>query len=344
MNKTVFPAEWYKQSAVQLTWPHDRTDWASMLDEVIPCFVSIAKEILKRQRLIVVCSDKKSVLCKLGGDYPGRLFIYEIVSDDTWARDHAGISVFENRRPLLLDFTFNGWGKKFPAGADNALTKRLYEMGAFSRSVDYRSEQPFVLEGGSIETDGCGTIVTTAQCLLAPHRNQPMDEQAIEDQLKQKLGAQRILWLKNGYLAGDDTDGHIDMLARFCNEQTIAYVQASDPTDEHTPALKAMEKELTYFRTLQGDPYNLIPLPMADPVYHEGERLPASYANFLIINDAVLVPVYGLSTDKQAISQLEAAFPDKEIVPIHCLPLIYQHGSLHCLTMQYPEGFVVQPK
>jgi len=340
MNNIHFPAEWYPQSAVQLTWPHARTDWAEVLNEVMPCFERIALEIMKRQDLIVVCADKDAVLHQLGGDHGGRLHLFEIPSNDTWARDHGALSVFQKGQPTLLDFTFNGWGNKFDADLDNAITSRLFEALTFMPLVHYQNEQPFVLEGGSLESDGKGTVLTTAQCLLAPHRNQPMDETAIENHLKCTLGVSRILWLREGYLAGDDTDGHIDMLARFCDEDTIAYVAPPTWEDEHTEALTAMEQELRAFSTSNGKPYRLVPLPMATPVYHEGERLPASYANFLIINGAVLLPVYGLETDLLAIKQLQNLFPDREIIPINCLPLIKQHGSLHCLTMQFPMGFV----
>lgn len=340
MKTITFPAEWHPQSAIQLTWPHAGTDWSGMLDEVIPCFEQIALEILKRQDLIVVCTDKEAVLQQLGAANQGRLHLYEMPSNDTWARDHGGLSVLTDGKPTLLDFTFNGWGEKFDASMDDRITSSLFEAHAFSGDVFFKSEQPFVLEGGSVESDGRGTLLTTAQCLMAPHRNQPMSEVEIENHLKQTLGVNRILWLREGYLAGDDTDGHIDMLARFCDEETIAYVAPPTWEDEHTEALTAMERELKTFKTLSGKPYRLVPLPMATPVYHEGERLPASYANFLIINGAVLLPVYGLETDQAAISQLQSLFPDRDIVPINCLPLIKQHGSLHCLTMQFPKGFV----
>jgi len=335
-----FPAEWQKQSAVQLTWPHEGTDWADMLEDILPCFVSIAREVLKRESLIIVCKNATEVLERLGDVNVEILFLYELPSDDTWARDHGPISVMLDGKPCIYDFTFNGWGNKFSADNDNRLTRLLFNLNAFNPKVSYVSHMPFVLEGGSIESDGNGTLLTTAKCLLASHRNQPLDENGIELYLKKILGIRQILWLRNGYLAGDDTGGHIDMLARFCDAGTIAYVSAKDDADEHTPALRRMEEELKNFRNLSGEPYHLIPLPMAEPVYHEGERLPASYANFLIINGAVLMPFYNSSYDEIARNQLQKAFPEREIIGIDCLPLIRQHGSLHCLTMQYPEGFI----
>jgi len=340
MKKIFFPSEWYPQSAVQLTWPHEDTDWADTLEDVIPCFVSIAREILKRQSLIVVCQDASVVRELLGSEHEDRLFFYELPSNDTWARDHGGISVFVDGVPILYDFTFNAWGLKFPSNLDNQLTFSLYGEKAFNPDVEYINRMPFVLEGGSLESDGEGTVLTTTECLLSVNRNDYMSEEEIETYLIENFGLERVLWLRHGYLAGDDTDSHVDTLARFCDSQTIAYVAPGEEEDEHTEELRMMEDELRAFRTLDGAPYRLIDLPMADPVYDKEERIPATYANFLIINGAVLLPVYGSPKDKLAIEKLQQAFPDREIVGIDCLPLLLQHGSLHCLTMQFPEGFV----
>lgn len=340
MKKIVFPPEWFPQSAVQLTWPHEGTDWANMLEEVLPCFISIAREILKRQSLIVVCSDAAEVRALLGENHTGCLYLYELPSNDTWARDHAAISVFINDVPCVYDFTFNAWGMKFPANLDNQLTFSLYGEKAFCPEVEYRNLMPFVLEGGSLETDGEGTLLTTTECLLSVNRNDSMDEKEIEFYLMENFGLNRVLWLRHGYLAGDDTDSHIDTLARFCDARTIAYVAPGEDSDEHTEELRMMEEELKTFRTKEGEPYRLIELPMADSVFEEGERLPATYANFLIINGAILLPFYDSPKDEQARRILQEAFPDREVVGIPCLPLVRQHGSLHCLTMQFPKGFV----
>lgn len=199
----------------------------------------------------------------------------------------------------------------------------------------------FVLEGGSIESDGMGTLLTTSECLLAPNRNQPMNRIDIEEHLRRVLHVQRVLWLDHGYLAGDDTDSHVDTLARFCSPDTITYVKCTDTEDEHYDALLKMEEQLRTFRTLAGEPYRLLALPMADKVEEEGERLPATYANFLILNDAVLYPTYNQPLkDRQAREVLQEAFPGYELVGIDCRTLIRQHGSLHCVTMQYPVGVI----
>lgn len=339
------PAEWAPQSAIMLTWPHAGTDWAAHLPEVSPVFEAIARAVLARQNLLVSCEDRQQVahLQQLFDDWtaslslPGRARVFTVPADDTWARDHGPITVIENDKARLLDFAFNAWGGKFPFAKDHAINGLLHVRGAFGQTPLESVEM--VLEGGSIETDGLGTLLTTRACLLAPTRNPTMDQAAVEASLSALLGVERFLWLDNGYLAGDDTDSHIDTLARFCSPQRICYVRCEDTADEHYPALKAMEKELQAFRQSNGEPYELRPLPWPDAIYDEnGERLPATYANFLIINGAVLLPVYQVPQDSLAIAAIQQCFPDHEVVPIDCRALIAQHGSLHCVTMQIPQG------
>lgn len=340
VEHTLLPAEWFPQSAVQLTWPHAGTDWAPILKEVIPCFVSIAQEIMKREKLVVVCPDASEVKEQLGAFDEERVRFVELPTNDTWARDHGGISVFDPLGPMVYDFVFNGWGMKFAANKDNLITRNLYQSGVFAEEIQLVNMAPFVLEGGSIESDGRGTLMATAECLLSVNRNEYLQREEIEHYLKDVFGVKRILWIENGYLAGDDTDSHVDTLARFCSEDTIVYVKCEDESDEHYDELRAMEEEIKAFRQENGEPYRLVPLPMADEVVWEGERLPATYANFLIINGAVLLPFYNSPKDELARNALQKAFSDREVVGINCLPLIKQHGSLHCVTMQYPEGYV----
>ena len=308
------PAEWEPQECVQLTWPHAKTDWAPMLEEITATYEEMAREIRKREDLLIVGEP----------------------SNDTWARDHGFISLVDDlggRR--LLDFKFNGWGEKFPAELDNAINRRLYDEGKISG--EYIDCLDFVLEGGSIESDGKGTVFTTSCCLLAPHRNQPMTREQIEERLKQELSAERIVWIDHGSLTGDDTDGHIDTLVRVCPDDTLLYVGCDDPQDEQYEELKLMEEQLKTFHTLEGKPYRLVKLPMPRPIIFEGERLPATYANFLVINGAVLCPTYDQpDLDAEALRLIGQAFPDKEIVGIDCRSIIKQHGSLHCCTMQFP--------
>ncbi|MDR0698145.1 MAG: agmatine deiminase family protein, partial [Tannerella sp.] len=318
----------------------EQTDWAPILDEVTECFVAIAREVAKREKLLIVCANEAAVRLRLGDIRHEAVIFREIPSNDTWARDHGGISVFADGRPVVYDFVFNGWGMKYAANYDNMITRTLFKTEVFRKETEVVNMQPFVLEGGSLETDGKGVLLTTVECLSSVNRNEYLNKEQLEYHLKDFFGLNRILWLENGHLAGDDTDSHIDTMARFCDEQTIAYVQCTDESDEHYAELQAMEDELTTFRTTDGHPYRLIPLPMADKIIWNGEQLPATYANFLIINEAVLVPFYKCSKDAIAKGALQKAFPDREIIGIDCRALIKQHGSLHCAAMQYPEGII----
>ena len=258
-------------------------------------------------------------------------------TNDTWARDHGPITLIDpDGRPLLFDFKFNGWGLKFAADKDNLITRRTLEAGLLQGT--YVNRLNFALEGGSIESDGRGTLLTTSECLLSPNRNGQMNRAEIEAYLKEQFNLRQVLWLDHGYLAGDDTDSHVDTLARLCPDDTIAYVRCTDTADEHYEALHLMEEQLKTFRTPEGKPYRLLPLPMADAIVEDGERLPATYANFLVMNGAVLYPTYNQpANDAQAAQVLQKAFPGREVVGIDCRALIRQHGSLHCVTMQYPE-------
>lgn len=335
---TRFPAEWEPQAFVQLTWPHKDTDWSDDLDDAYSCFIEIAEAITRFQNLLVVCSDAAIVSSQLAHLDAGKIRIVKSATNDTWARDHGGITVFEEDQPVIYDFQFNGWGKKFPAEKDNAITKRLFDEGVFAHA-DYRDLNDFVFEGGGIESNGNGILLTTSECLLSKNRNEQFSKQEIETRLLDWFGAKKVLWLDSGYLAGDDTDSHIDTLARFVSENTILYVSPPAEEDEHYEALKKMEEELVHFRNLDGEPFELISLPFPPSVFDEmGDRLPATYANFLFVNQAVLVPVYNLATDAEAIAIFAKTFPEKEIIAIDCSVLIKQHGSLHCVTMQYPKG------
>ncbi len=329
------PAEWEPQSAIQLTFPHQNSDWAPHLDKVIPCFTEIAETISNFQKVLIVCHNKEEVEKHLKHIPESQLVFAEIDSNDTWARDHGGITVEENGDPVILDFIFNGWGLKFASDKDNLITHKLFEKRFFKTHALYKVGM--VLEGGGIESDGNGVIMTTETCQLSPNRNPHLSQDDIEESFKALFGAKKVLWLKNGYLEGDDTDSHIDTLARFCNSKTIAYVKCDNPNDIHYESLQAMEKELKEFKNLKGEPYHLVPLPLPDACYdNDGNRLPATYANFVIINEAVLVPVYGVAQDNEAFDTLAKIFPDRKVIGINCFPLILQHGSLHCVTMQYP--------
>ena len=330
------PAEWEPQEGVQLTWPHAATDWAPILDEITATYEVMAREIAKRERLLIIAPKGEDLS-------PLTSHLFPLPSNDTWARDHGFISLVDDQgHRRLLDFRFNGWGEKFAADLDNALNRRLYDAQALAG--DYVSYLDFVLEGGAIESDGRGTVFTTSGCLMAPHRNQPLSQAEIEARLKHELHAERILWIDHGNLIGDDTDGHIDTLVRICPDDTLLYVGCDDPDDPQYEELQLMEAQLRTFRTLQGQPYRLLKLPMPRPIYEsdfnadgEHDRLPATYANFLVINGAVLCPTYNQpDLDAEALRLIAQAFPGREIVPIDCRAVIRQHGSLHCCTMQFP--------
>lgn len=339
MNTERFlPAEWYEQSCVQISWPHINTDWSNYLTEADNCFLDIASHISEREKLLIVCSDidrVKSLTKKLNTK---NIIYLNIPNNDTWARDHGGITVIENGLPIIMNFQFNGWGLKFPSNLDNQITKKMFESSLFHKDIKLENHLDFVLEGGSIESDGEGVILTTTECLLSKNRNEMCNKDDIESRLISYFNAKKILWLEHGFLEGDDTDSHIDTLARFCNKDTICYVKSDDINDPHYVELKKMEDQLTTFTNLSGRKYDIVPLPMVEPIYYEGERLPATYANFLIINDAVLLPVYGSKKDSEAIDTLRNIFKGRDIIPIDCSILVRQHGSLHCVTMQYPKG------
>jgi agmatine/peptidylarginine deiminase len=301
-----------------------------MLSEITKTYEEMAREISKRETLFIVAPDpvNPTVNCQLS----------TINSNDTWARDHGFITLVDDEGGArLLDYCFNGWGEKFEAALDNAINRRIYDEGKVKG--EYVDCLDFVLEGGSIESDGEGTIFTTSGCLMAPHRNQPMTQAEIEARLKHDLCAERVLWIDYGNLTGDDTDGHIDTLVRIAPNYTLLYIGCDDEADEQYADLKKMEDQLKSFRTLSGEPYKLVKLPMPRAIYDEdGLRLPATYANFLVINDAVLVPTYDQpDLDAEAMRLIGAAFPERDVVGIDCRSIIKQHGSLHCCTMQYPK-------
>ncbi len=336
------PAEWETQSGVMLTWPDGTTPWYE-LEKVQECYGRIISAILRFEKVLLVTADVEAAavrLAELGVD-ASKIRFQECPINDTWARDHGGIAVYgDNGEKYLYDFVFNGWGLKFASNFDNGITKKIFFDRAFTDEVACVDMRPFVLEGGSIDTDGAGTLMATSECLCSDNRNEYLTKEEIEDEIKHAFGLKRVLWVDSGHLSGDDTDSHIDILARFCDPETIAYLKSYDPEDPDHESLMNMEAQLQSFRTLDGNPYRLVPLPKPKQMFLDDYPLPASYANFLIINGAVLVPGTGSKLDEVVRTKLKGVFPDREIILIDCRPLLSGHGGLHCVTMQLPEGWL----
>jgi agmatine/peptidylarginine deiminase len=336
-----FPAEWEAQSAVLIAWPHAGTDWSDRLAFVEDTYIALVAAITRFEPVVVCVADDdvqayaRARLASARIDMQRVRFV-EAAYDDTWLRDSGPITLVGADGFRLLDFRFTGWGGKFDASLDDQLVERLDEAEIFARSV--RQPVDFALEGGAIETDGAGTLLTTWRCLHERHPD--IDRQTLAAQLAGWLRQDRVLWLDHGYLEGDDTDAHIDTLARFAGPDAIVFQDCDDSEDPHYRELQAMAAELAALRTVDGRPYRLFPLPWPRPVLDENRRLAASYANFLIINGAVLMPAYGDPADARAQAVLAEAFPDREIVPVPCRSLIWQNGSLHCITMQLPRGLL----
>jgi agmatine/peptidylarginine deiminase len=336
-----FPAEWESQSAVLIAWPHAGTDWAARLPSVEGTYVALVAAIVRFEACLVlvpdarVLSHARQLLAAAGVDLH-RVRFETLDYDDTWLRDSGPITLRRGDERKVLDFHFTAWGGKFEAGRDDAIVATLRQRGVFAADAYERID--FALEGGGIETDGAGTLLSTWRCL---HERHPaLGRGEVGEKLMAWLGQSRVLWLDRGYLEGDDTDAHIDTLARFAAPDAIVFQACDDPTDSHYPELKAMADEIAALRTRDGQPYRLFPLPWAKPVLDGGRRLAASDANFLIINGAVLMPAYGDEADAKAQAVLAQAFPDREVIAVPCRPLIWQNGSLHCITMQLPAGLV----
>ena len=336
------PAEWEPYDTVMVAWPHKDTDWAPMLQEVETCYRDLVQAINKcGLRALVVTPDPEHVRDCLRETDADSLLIFKCETNDTWTRDYGAISAYDKvGNPIAIDFRFDGWGLKFASNLDNLVTLRMLERGLLTKN--YVSRLNYTFEGGSMEVDGAGTMLSTSHCLQALNRNGYKSVKDLEKYFQGSLGITRLLLLEHGHLEGDDTDSHIDTLARFAPGDTILYVKCYNPSDPHYQELELMEKELRSFRTMDGNPYNLIGLPLPDAIYdEEGQRLPATYANFLIAPAHGLMPTYEQpDNDLLAKQMLQVAFPDRQIIGIDCRALIRQHGSLHCATMQIPKGII----
>ncbi|MEN1929349.1 agmatine deiminase family protein [Luteimonas sp. MJ250] len=336
-----FPAEWEPQSAILLAWPHAGTDWAERLGEVEETYIAHVAAITRFQRVLICVADddvEAYARARLASNRidMARVGFIALPYNDTWLRDTGPITLRAGESFRLLDFRFTGWGGKFEAGEDDRLVQRLHETGIFIESSVQAID--FALEGGGIETDGKGTLLTTWRCLHERHPQARREE--LDAWLRDWLHQDRVLWLENGYLEGDDTDAHVDTLARFAPDDAIVFQACDDPADPHHAELSAMAAELAALRTVNGRPYRLFPLPWPQPVLDRGRRLAASYANYLVINGAVLMPAYDDPADDLAAAVLAEAHPGREVVQVPCGALIWQNGSLHCISMQLPAGLI----
>lgn len=320
--KIRIPAEWEEQEALIVVFPPQKSDWAHSIKEIHQSYLEFIGKIARFQKCMVICEDKKILSTALPSLQ--NIELIEMPTNDTWIRDFGGINVYKNGKRQTYDFVFNAWGNKFDASIDNTITKRLFDEGYLSGKL---KSFDFVLEGGSIDTNGEGVMLSTAYCLFEENRNPELSKKKIKKTLMKLFGLKELIILKHGALMGDDTDSHIDTLARFINKNTIAYVKCYDKNDAHYKELKKMEKEL------QKTGFDLLPLPLPSPKYFNNHRIPATYMNFVLINNAVLVPTYSDTYDKEVLATFARHFPEREIVGIESSVFIREHGSLHCASM-----------
>lgn len=316
------PAEWERQERVLLSFPPKNSDWTFKYEEAKATYKDLIRKI-SPQKVTLIVENKEEIQSFLLDIDTSHVDFFEYQCNDTWIRDYGVITALKDEKVIFYDFQFNGWGGKFDAELDNGLSKQLYPNAIF---------QNLFIEGGAIETDGLGTLLATEQSIINSNRSPHLSKEQIEKILKETLGFKRFFWLKNGDLVNDDTDAHIDMLARFVNPTTIVYAKCEDTSYEHYQSLKNMESELGNFKTFSGKAYKLIPLPL--PTFKDdGDLTPATYTNFLITNDKVLIPSYGVSLDSKALEILQPLFPERECVLVDSRTLITQGGAIHCATM-----------
>lgn len=342
MSDIRFIPEWEPIEYVLLALPNNNTDWDYILPDAIDQYRRLIKAITDEGiKVALLCHDKKDAMEATKDSNQDMIRYIPMDYNDTWTRDYGMLTVVRNERLRALDFGFNAWGLKFAADKDNLVNLHLNEDGKLM-PLTYRNERDFVLEGGSVETDGTGTILTTSRCLQSPNRNGGLTKTELNQKLNEKLGADHILWLDHGALEGDDTDSHIDTLARMAPDDTIVFTGTKNFDDPQFEELLAMRAQLTLFRTAEGNPYNLVELPLPDPVYDtDGSRLPATYANYLVANDVIFMPTYAQpDKDELAMRSIKIAFPHHKIVGVDCRTLLRQHGSLHCATMQIPADIL----
>lgn len=322
MIKTI--AEWSEQEYLILALPHENTDWKAYLDEIRNSYIELVKIASKYQKVLLVAPNESDF--KAFKDMKNlEFFICE--TNDTWIRDYGAIDILKDGKLSSLNFIFNAWGDKFQSKLDNEVNEKLFKAKFKTRleNID------LILEGGSVEFNGQGTMLTTTKCLLNDNRNK-LPKEFLDKKLKELFNLNRIIWLENGFIKGDDTDSHIDTLARFIDENTVAISSCTDEQDEHYAELLAMKKEL-----LKED-FKLLELPLPSAKFYEGKKLAATYANFIFINNALIVPTYNDKNDELVLQKLQKALPDKDVIGLDALVFVRQNGSLHCSCQNRFKG------
>jgi agmatine deiminase len=334
------PAEWELHEATWLSWPHKEASWPGAFEPVPGIFVELTRHLSESELVRINVADQDFAervrgLLSRGGVDLGAVRFHFNPTDDSWCRDHGPIYVVRDvggkRERAINDWGYNAWGNKYPPydNDDVVPTRIAEEMGEvlFTPGI--------VMEGGSLDVNGRGTLITTEACLLNPNRNPQSNQAQIEQYLKDYLGVTNILWLGEG-IVGDDTDGHIDDLTRFVSAETVVTVIEDDPQDENFQLLLENYERLLKMKDQDGRPLQVVKLPMPGAIYFDGQRLPASYANFYLANKSVLVPTYRHANDEKACAILQELFPDRRVIGIDCTQLIWGLGSIHCVTQQQP--------
>lgn len=317
--------EWNEQEYLMLSLPHEKSDWKPYLGEIVQAYKEFVRAASEFQKVLLIAPSKSDFV---SFENMANVEFFICDTNDTWIRDFGAIDILEDNRLKALDFTFNAWGNKFQSELDNEVNSKLFK----EKFKEKLTKIDFILEGGSIDFNGEGVMLTSSNCLLNENRNSHLDKNQIEAKLKEIFGLKQIIWLENGFIKGDDTDHHIDTLARFIDKNTIAYSVCEDEEDEHYIPLQKMKKEL------EATGFNLIELPLPKPLYYEGRRLGATYANFVFVNDALIIPFYKDKNDEIIRQRLAKALPERKIVGVDARVFLRQNGSLHCSCQNRFKG------
>lgn len=333
------PAEWEPHAGTWLAWPHNKEHWPGKFEPIPRVYSEIIRALLKGGERVFLCVNDEKMgreardILALSKEEQEAVQFFHIPTDASWSRDHGPIFVRDAMGQLVItDWIFNAWGGKYPPwDKDDAVPQKISEQLKIPAI-----QSGIVFEGGSIDVNGKGTLLTTEQCLLNKNRNPSLNREQIEKYLHDFLGAANILWLKEGII-GDDTDGHIDDIARFTDPQTVVCAVEQNIQDENHEILRKNFEDLKKMKDQNGKALRIVPIPMPAPVIYEGQRLPASYANFYIANKAVLVPTFNCKQDEETLKIFTQLFPTRKIIPINCADLIWGLGTIHCSTQQQPS-------